>query len=61
MKLLSLLSSPTSCHFISLRSKYSPQHPTMLGGSLITMAWSVLRLRMEDTASRYGYDWEGIE
>jgi hypothetical protein len=21
--------SPTSCHFISLRSKYSPQHPVL--------------------------------
>jgi hypothetical protein len=26
----------------------------MLGGSLVTMAWRVLRLRMEETASRYG-------
>jgi hypothetical protein len=21
--------SPTSCHFISLRSKYNPQHPVL--------------------------------
>jgi hypothetical protein len=27
MKLLIMQPSPTSCHFISLRSKYSPQHP----------------------------------
>jgi hypothetical protein len=26
----------------------------LLGGSLVTMAWRVLRLRMEGTASRYG-------
>jgi hypothetical protein len=26
----------------------------MLGGSLVTMAWHVLRLQMEETASRYG-------
>jgi hypothetical protein len=26
----------------------------MLGGSLVTTAWRVLRLRMEGTASRYG-------
>jgi hypothetical protein len=27
---------------------------SMLGGSLVTTAWRVLRLRMEGTASRYG-------
>jgi hypothetical protein len=27
---------------------------SMLSGSLVTMAWRVLRLRMEETASRYG-------
>jgi hypothetical protein len=27
---------------------------TILGGSLVTTAWRVLRLRMEKTASRYG-------
>jgi len=27
---------------------------TMLGGSLVTTAWRVLRLRMEEKASRYG-------
>jgi hypothetical protein len=27
---------------------------TMLGGSLVTTAWRVLRLRMEGTPSRYG-------
>jgi hypothetical protein len=27
MKLLILQLSPTSCHFILLQSKYSPQHP----------------------------------
>jgi hypothetical protein len=27
MKLLIMQFSPTSCHFIPLRSKYSPQHP----------------------------------
>jgi hypothetical protein len=27
MKLLNMQFSPISCHFISLRSKYSPQHP----------------------------------
>jgi hypothetical protein len=27
MKLLVMQFSPTSCHFISLRSKYSPQRP----------------------------------
>jgi hypothetical protein len=26
----------------------------MLGGSLVTTAWRVLRLRMEEAASRYG-------
>jgi hypothetical protein len=26
----------------------------MLGGSLVTMAWRILRLQMEETASRYG-------
>jgi hypothetical protein len=26
----------------------------LLGGSLVTTAWRVLRLRMEGTASRYG-------
>jgi hypothetical protein len=28
--------------------------PSMLGGSLVTTAWCVLRLRMEETPSRYG-------
>jgi hypothetical protein len=27
---------------------------TMLGGSLVTMAWRVLRLRMEETPYSYG-------
>jgi hypothetical protein len=27
---------------------------SMLGGSLVTTAWRVLRLRMEGTPSRYG-------
>jgi hypothetical protein len=30
-----------------------PNSP-MLGGSLVTTAWRVLRLQMEETASRYG-------
>jgi hypothetical protein len=29
-------------------------HFAMLGGSLVITAWRVLRLRMEETASRYG-------
>jgi hypothetical protein len=29
MKLLIMQFSQTSCHFISLRSKYSPQHPVL--------------------------------
>jgi hypothetical protein len=29
MKLLIMQFSPTSCHFIPLRSKYSPQHPVL--------------------------------
>jgi hypothetical protein len=29
MKLLIMTFSPTSCHFISLRSKYSTQHPVL--------------------------------
>jgi hypothetical protein len=33
-----------------LDTAYSP----MLGGSLVTTAWRVLRLRMEGTPSRYG-------
>jgi hypothetical protein len=34
---------------------------SMLGGSLVTAAWRVLRLRMEETASRYGGSCEYIE
>jgi hypothetical protein len=29
MKLLIMQSSPASCHFLSLKSKYSPQHPVL--------------------------------
>jgi hypothetical protein len=29
-------------------------HKTMLGGSLVTTAWRVLRLRVEETPSTYG-------
>jgi hypothetical protein len=29
MKLLIMQSSPTSCHFLSLWSNYSPQHPVL--------------------------------
>jgi hypothetical protein len=29
MKLLIMQSSPASCHFLTLRSKYSPQHPVL--------------------------------
>jgi hypothetical protein len=57
--------SPVCHYFIPLRTTCSPQHPVlkhpqsmflnvMLGGSLVTTAWRVLRLRMEETASRYG-------
>jgi len=28
MKVLIIQFSPASCHFLSLRSNYSPQHPT---------------------------------
>jgi hypothetical protein len=31
MKLLIVQFSPTSCHFIPLRCKYPPQHPSLLG------------------------------
>jgi hypothetical protein len=34
--------------------KKSSVTPSMLGGSLVNTAWCVLRLRMEETASRYG-------
>jgi hypothetical protein len=30
MKLLIMQFSPTSCHFIPLWSKYSPQHPVII-------------------------------
>jgi hypothetical protein len=34
--------------------KTNVQAPSaMLGGSLVTMAWHILRLHMEDTTSRY--------
>jgi hypothetical protein len=33
---------------------YRVYFATMLSGSLVTTAWRVLRLRMEETASRYG-------
>jgi hypothetical protein len=36
------------CHIFKTSVSY------LLGGSLVTMAWRVLRLRMEETASRYG-------
>jgi hypothetical protein len=29
MKLLIMQFSPTSCHYICLHSKYSPQHPVL--------------------------------
>jgi hypothetical protein len=29
MKLLIMQFSPISCHFVSLRYKYSPQHPVL--------------------------------
>jgi hypothetical protein len=31
----------------------------MLGGSLVTTAWRVLRLRMEETLSKYGGNCRG--
>jgi hypothetical protein len=34
MKLLIMQFSPTSCNFIPLRSKYSPQHPVLKHPSL---------------------------
>jgi hypothetical protein len=30
MKLLTMLCSPASCHFLHLRSKYSPQRPVLM-------------------------------
>jgi hypothetical protein len=33
---------------------YISNEKPMLSGSLVTMAWHVLRLQMEETASRYG-------
>jgi hypothetical protein len=58
-KLLIMQFSLIYHHFIPFRSQYSPQHPhstseTMLRGSLVTTTWRVLRLRMEETVSRYG-------
>jgi hypothetical protein len=40
-------------HFLWQITKYEIC-PSMLGGPLITTAWRVLRLRMEETPSRYG-------
>jgi hypothetical protein len=39
---------PTLIFFLNNESR------PMLGGSLVTTAWRVLRLRMEGTPSRYG-------
>jgi len=30
MKLITMQSSPVSCHFLPLRYKYSPQHPVLI-------------------------------
>jgi hypothetical protein len=45
MKLLIMQFSPTSCHFISLRSEYSPQHPVQLFKDSFEN-WGVLLHRM---------------
>jgi hypothetical protein len=42
-------------------TRFKSPRPSMLGGSLVTTAWRVLRLRMEDTASRCGGSCEYIE
>jgi hypothetical protein len=42
MKLLIMQFSPTSCYFISLRPKYSPQHPVLKYPQsmfLLRLAW----------------------
>jgi hypothetical protein len=39
MKLLIMQFSPTSYHFISLRSKYSPQHPVLKHPQSMSLPW----------------------
>jgi hypothetical protein len=46
---LNYLSTGTTLHF----NMYIT-HKSMLGGSLVTTAWRVLRLRMEETPSSFG-------
>jgi hypothetical protein len=41
MKLFIMQSSPTSCHFISLRPKYSPQHPDLMFSNTLTLCSSL--------------------
>jgi hypothetical protein len=38
-KLLVVQSSPASCHFLCLRSKYSPQHPLLIGPIQAPIQW----------------------
>jgi hypothetical protein len=40
--------SPLSCHFIPLRTKYSPQHPALASTTLILMSSSCLQLRLSN-------------
>jgi len=35
MKLLIMQSSPASCHFLPLRSKYSPQYPVLKSSTCV--------------------------
>jgi hypothetical protein len=44
----------TLCSHLYRFCTTSEQRPTILSGSLVTTAWRVLRLRMDETASRYG-------
>jgi hypothetical protein len=49
MKLLIMQFSPTSCHFISLRSKYSPQHPVLKRPQSVCLLWCLTK--------QYNYCW----
>jgi hypothetical protein len=53
MKLLIMQYSPASCHFLSIRSKYSPQHPIR---NRARIAYSVYRLAMGWTIGLSGFD-----
>jgi hypothetical protein len=55
MQLLIMQFSQTTCHFIPLRSKYSPKHPVALGGLVVNVLVTGPKVAVSNPAEDDGF------